>query len=715
QDFNRPLKWRRLHTFWFCFLRFWKHTWCRAALFLTVWCLLTRPSMPELVYRVDPLALLAATLRTYQRAGCDSEQLSLSCPRGTSISIELAQYGRAGDLTDHSLCPPVSQEVLATSGSAGKAVIHSGTGIEGKTPEACTVSGLQYALLQTVVDACQKKRHCKFAANLKSHSSKDPCAGIRKFVEIAYKCRPYEFRSKMACENDNMSLMCNPYSRIAIYSATFGHNERETMQCEQSAAASPDNGAGGPPTCLVSYATETVMQICHGRRRCTVSADAGTFGSPCKADVRMYLKVVYTCIPRKVLKDRYESAPDVDEPQQAEHDLEQDELYDEDQFYKESEAIPPAPKLQSAIPNIRLASDFSDGTAGVGTSSTHLPPVRTRGVTLEEHQDQFYLYLIISVATGVLLCLTLVIGKLTLQKRRGEQKNVGDKTFGHSQNGNAAVNSGSDQFQQTPTCEAPLPESFGDNISDIDTDIDMSCPMALPSLSSKNEDSRANMDHSTVSGTLTMGPNVFGPSGPTTVSSAYGSVMVSGHHHMLRRTLIPTGIGLLGQPPPQPPIMGTGLSLPPHSLSSIPSSSNRSCGVYYDSTVPRNFTRETSTDSSASLPIAIPMRLSPHVTFNMLPLTASIGTSADGCAVSNCGSRRLRIPTSCSKMEIPVITFSASPGSPSVSLPPKWIALQSGKSLEIMEATPDSQSSIEPILCKNDSQKITSSIRNICF
>lgn len=45
-------------------------------------------------------ALLAATLRTYQRAGCDSEQLSLSCPRGTSISIELAQYGRAGGKFD---------------------------------------------------------------------------------------------------------------------------------------------------------------------------------------------------------------------------------------------------------------------------------------------------------------------------------------------------------------------------------------------------------------------------------------------------------------------------------------------------------------------------------------------------------------------------------------------------------------------------------------
>lgn len=38
-------------------------------------------------------ALLAGTLRTYQKAGCDAEYISLSCPRGTSISIEVAQYG----------------------------------------------------------------------------------------------------------------------------------------------------------------------------------------------------------------------------------------------------------------------------------------------------------------------------------------------------------------------------------------------------------------------------------------------------------------------------------------------------------------------------------------------------------------------------------------------------------------------------------------------
>lgn len=47
--------------------------------------------------------------------------------------------------------------------------------------------------------------------------------------------------------------------------------------------------------CQVPFATETVMQLCHGRRRCTISADTQTFGNPCRPDSRMYLKTVYTC------------------------------------------------------------------------------------------------------------------------------------------------------------------------------------------------------------------------------------------------------------------------------------------------------------------------------------------------------------------------------------------------------------------------------------
>uniref|UniRef100_A0A1A9X1S4 SUEL-type lectin domain-containing protein n=1 Tax=Glossina brevipalpis TaxID=37001 RepID=A0A1A9X1S4_9MUSC len=500
-------------------------------------------------------------------------------------------------------------------GNEGIGVVHSGTQIEVKPPESCTVSGLQYALLQTVVDACQKKRHCKFSANSKPVAIGDLCAGIRKFVEIAYKCRPYEFRSKVACENESMPLMCNPYSRIAVYSASFGYIERESVQCtHNSTTQNTPTTTNNKHTCLVSYATETVMQICHGRRRCSVIADAGTFGKPCKNDIPMSLKVVYTCIPRKVLKDRYETAPEMDEPQQSELDMDQDELYDEDQFYKESEAIPPAPKLQGAIPNDAYPFDFNmhsretttalipsilshndsslQGAGGAGnlpdfnnkntifrnlskvlraneldfytsTKATSTLPLtesssfsstlvttnntwrrddidddktfvtlpnfiyRKRCQTeddwgtiglnctdddivnervvvigflinwikayihIRQHQEQFYLYLIITVATGMLLCMTLVIGRLTLQRRRSCRKSSlssetnNEKTIRDTMGGNSSDKDG--KHQQEPTADAQLNGSFVDNISDIDAEIDLRSPMAVSSLPSRNE------------------------------------------------------------------------------------------------------------------------------------------------------------------------------------------------------------------------------------
>lgn len=68
-------------------------------------------------------------------------------------------------------------------------------------------------------------------------------------------------------------------------------------------------------------------------------------------------------VPRKVLKDLYDVQPETDEPNQ-ENSADLNELYDEDQFYKESEAIPPAPKLQGGISN-------GDET-GSGSSSTDI-------------------------------------------------------------------------------------------------------------------------------------------------------------------------------------------------------------------------------------------------------------------------------------------------------------------------------------------------------
>lgn len=42
-----------------------------------------------------------------------------------------------------------------------------------------------------------------------------------------------EFRSKVACENDVVQLQCNPNARIAVYSASYGRTEYESIQCPQ--------------------------------------------------------------------------------------------------------------------------------------------------------------------------------------------------------------------------------------------------------------------------------------------------------------------------------------------------------------------------------------------------------------------------------------------------------------------------------------------------
>lgn len=152
------------------------------------------------------------------------------------------------------------------------------------------------------------------------------------------------------------------------------------------------------------------MQLCHGRRRCTISADSSTFGNPCRPNSRMYLKTVYTCgefifraislrvffcpirqmtrawfckidvkplfirilctelvsfncsykivkraflnisfpVPRKVLSDSYNNPLELDELNQPESDYDSD--LDEDDGHYNLNAVPPAPKLQGTVP-----------------------------------------------------------------------------------------------------------------------------------------------------------------------------------------------------------------------------------------------------------------------------------------------------------------------------------------------------------------------------
>ncbi|GFR29882.1 putative galactoside-binding lectin [Trichonephila clavata] len=99
------------------------------------------------------------------------------------------------------------------------------------------------------------------------------------------------FSNKVVCEGDRLRLRCHRNLRIVIYSAAFGATHYGVPECPQP------EGEGRIEDCQVSYATEAVMSSCHGRRKCSIGADVGTFGKPgCPPGTRLFLKVVHTCV-----------------------------------------------------------------------------------------------------------------------------------------------------------------------------------------------------------------------------------------------------------------------------------------------------------------------------------------------------------------------------------------------------------------------------------
>uniref|UniRef100_A0A1I8MWL7 SUEL-type lectin domain-containing protein n=1 Tax=Musca domestica TaxID=7370 RepID=A0A1I8MWL7_MUSDO len=425
------------------------------------------------------------------------------------------------------------------------------------TPDNCMwPNALQYSLLQTVVEACQKKKHCKFNARPQFYGlgasgvgessgssstyhsttvstniiSMDPCPKRRKIVEIAYKCRPYEFRSKVACHNDVAQLECNPYSRIAVYSASFGRTEYESIQCPQPQGVREE-------TCLASYATETVMQICHGRRRCNLAADANTFGSPCQPNSRMYLKVVYTCVPKQVLMDRYETEIEADEPEDFEGDV--NDLYDDELFYKESEAIP---KLYSntTVPAARNnASTTLNGTYNAVTSVNRannatlgmfegdmggVNPVMTHSadMTLEDDQERLFVYLLTAGSLGVILCIVAIAVRLVVLKRHDSATDTHSTSSGKGGPVTGACSGGMAGVEGV--AETTIPNGFNDTISEVDADIDLQTPIPVPSVS-KNENYISYAPTTNLYGTLGPGStllthtNTTGTMGPGMMSN----------------------------------------------------------------------------------------------------------------------------------------------------------------------------------------------------
>lgn len=124
----------------------------------------------------------------------------------------------------------------------------------------------------------------------------------------------------------------------------------------------------------------------------------------------IYLFYLCPAVPRKLLIDRFESTPEPDEPLPFDdNELDQEEeLYDEDQFYKESDISPgPAPKLQSDLSKKPQQRSDNDPLYTPTVSSSISPPQHARDDSPLEGEFLLYLFFFLWMWKGALSVLSL--------------------------------------------------------------------------------------------------------------------------------------------------------------------------------------------------------------------------------------------------------------------------------------------------------------------
>ncbi|XP_015155282.3 protein eva-1 homolog C isoform X4 [Gallus gallus] len=92
--------------------------------------------------------------------------------------------------------------------------------------------------LQKVLDECQNLRSCQLLVNSRVFGP-DLCPGTTKFLLVSFKCKPTEYKTKSACENQELKLHCQESKFLIIYSATYGSWAHEDNICSAKAERIP--------------------------------------------------------------------------------------------------------------------------------------------------------------------------------------------------------------------------------------------------------------------------------------------------------------------------------------------------------------------------------------------------------------------------------------------------------------------------------------------
>ncbi|TRZ15519.1 hypothetical protein HGM15179_011590 [Zosterops borbonicus] len=221
----------------------------------------------EVAALADFSGYLTKLLQNHTAYACDGQHLSLHCPRHSTISVQSAFYGQ-----DPHMCTAWEPETRMTE------------------PRNCVAP----TSLQKVLDECQNLRSCQLLVNSRVFGP-DLCPGTTKFLLVSFKCKPTEYKTKSACENQELKLHCQESKFLIIYSATYGRWAHEESVCSTKAEHTP------PFDCLSYTALEVLSKRCYGKQRCKIIVTSRDFGSPCLPGVTKYLNVSYACVPKFIL------------------------------------------------------------------------------------------------------------------------------------------------------------------------------------------------------------------------------------------------------------------------------------------------------------------------------------------------------------------------------------------------------------------------------
>nr|XP_023662713.1 protein eva-1 homolog C-like [Paramormyrops kingsleyae] len=201
---------------------------------LTVFCNFTKGS-------AEFSGFLSKVLQNFTAQACDGDYFFVSCPPRTTISIQSSFYGRSGSAPAQ--CPPRS--------------VHFPAHLAGDDAH-CFVSTSS----QKMLAECQDRRSCRFFVNSRLFGT-DPCPSSSKYLIVWYKCRPNEYKNKVACEGEQMNLSCRRGMLIAVYSASFGRTPQGVQECPLQNQRAPAHEPLG--ICNLSAVLSMVVSV-HKRR-----------------------------------------------------------------------------------------------------------------------------------------------------------------------------------------------------------------------------------------------------------------------------------------------------------------------------------------------------------------------------------------------------------------------------------------------------------------